>query len=360
MQKKKVLIIFPKDSEALFNRDSHASFGGASVQLYNIACELSSRHDILPLSGIPSVDKIDFKDSDSFNFVTLYKQGTALPVRAMSLFFTILRANPHSIIQRGLTPFSPLIALFCAFTGKKLIFMFAHDREALGRYQQSEKRALLLKALLRFSKQLVVQNSFQYNQLKTWSHKLTLLNSGYLLPDKKDFSKDGSILWVGRLVKWKQPELFIKLADCYPHEHFVMIAPVVKDEEQYGRQIAEEVGKRSNIEYLPFCSYHEINSFYEKAKVFVNTSSQEGFPNTFIQAAMFATPLLSLNTDPGEFIRTYNCGIFCNNSFDRLKEALKDLLSEQKRYKTLSDNAFAYVKEHHNIQLTIDRLITLL
>ncbi|MFX1385557.1 MAG: glycosyltransferase, partial [Promethearchaeota archaeon] len=90
-----------------------------------------------------------------------------------------------------------------------------------------------------------------------------------------------------------------------------------------------------------------------RAKVFVNTSLSEGFPNSFNQAMNSSTPILSLNINPDDFIRKYQVGLFCNNDFNSLKENLSQLLKEEKLWNKYSENAYNYVYNEMNIEKSI-------
>ena len=60
--RKKIAVVFPKDSESLFN-NKKCTFGGATVQLYNYALEMAKYHDVyclVPETTIP--DRSKFKD----------------------------------------------------------------------------------------------------------------------------------------------------------------------------------------------------------------------------------------------------------------------------------------------------------
>jgi glycosyltransferase involved in cell wall biosynthesis len=164
--------------------------------------------------------------------------------------------------------------------------------------------------------------------------------------------KRDTVLWVGRSTHLKRPELFIKLAESTPNEMFAMVCQEATDDENYAALMAQakEVENLQFIERVPFS---EIDSYFQRAKVFVNTSDSEGFPNTFVQACNCATPILSLKVDPDGFITKHNCGIGCNGNWQRMLDSLKVMLAE-KHYVKLGENARKYAEAHHDITKIVE------
>jgi hypothetical protein len=69
----------------------------------------------------------------------------------------------------------------------------------------------------------------------------------------------------------------------------------------------------------------------------VNTSTAlgEGFPNTFIQAWLRGTPVLSLEVDPDSLLADGRLGLCSNSSSDQLIRDLHTLLGDPTRLKTM-------------------------
>ena len=104
-----------------------------------------------------------------------------------------------------------------------------------------------------------------------------------------------------------------------------------------------------NLRFHGFVPYHKVNEYFEKASIFVNTSSIEGFPNTFIQAWMHYTPVVSLNVDPDGIIRNEKLG-FCSSTFKQLVSDVTTLLEDERLRKTMGENARKYVEREHDIR----------
>jgi glycosyltransferase involved in cell wall biosynthesis len=345
--KKKVAIIFPKDSESLFN-GSRKTFGGATVQLYNYARELGRFHSVhafLPLARDAKVKK-----TAGISVVPTFDPSESLGARIIRLHKRFMELRPHVVIQRGLAGLSPLMALYCFLFGMRFIFMYAHDRESRGRYQGSGKRNPLYFLLLLFASKLVVQSEYQRVRIPIlFRHKTVRIASGYSMGDARPGNKKG-VLWVGRIEPWKRPESFIELAGKMPRVPFTMVAPAFRGFEDYAARIYRMAEGMKNLTIIDFVPFDEIDGYFRRAKVFVNTSTEEGFPNTFVQACMNFTPIVSLNVDPDGFIERHGVGFFCHDDDEKLFDSLLGLMKDRALFRRCSESAHLYARENHSIE----------
>lgn len=359
---KKIMIIFPKDSEAVFNKESGRTFGGATVQMYLLAKEMRRNKDSEVYSMICDYDIINFNDTDKFNLIKSFKETDSFPVKIFKTHRRISKIKPDVIIQLGLTNESCLMALYCYLKKIKFVFMFAHDVEVKRKFQSSGKRCYLFSLLMRFSPLMIAQNKFQLETLQrnysSYKNKITLLYNGF--PFKKQpVKKEKSILWVARSDSWKRPELFIKLASLNPEIKFVMICSNSGDDQFYN-ELLELSGKTKNLEFIRFVSFDKIDIYFEKGYIYVNTSDHEGFPQVFIQAVMNGMPILSLNVNPDDFITSNNCGMVFNGNFDLMNQQMQKLVKNSKLYKSYSDNSYSYFLEKHNTEHNTAQLLNMI
>ncbi len=360
--KKKVMVIFPKDSEALFNSESTRTFGGASVQMYLFAKELKKNHGLDVYSLICDYEKINFKESEEFQLIKSFKENDSYLAKLIKTHRIISKTRPRFIIQHGLTNESCLMALYSYLRNIKFIFMFAHDNEVQKKFQASGKKSYLFNLIIRYSFLLIVQNKYQYNSLlekfNPYKEKIHLLYNGF--PRKNRLKKkDKIILYVARSDKWKRPDLFIQLASLLPEYKFVMICPNSGDDEYY-QYLIDKSKPVKNVEFIKFVPFSQIDRYFEKASMFVNTSDYEGYPQTFIQAVMNSVPILSLKVNPDEFITTYNCGRVLNGNFGQMSDQIDLIMKNPDLYKELSDNAYDYFLNKHNISENVNKLVKFL
>ncbi|MFC1525136.1 glycosyltransferase family 4 protein [Planctomycetota bacterium] len=333
-------------------------FGGSEIQLYQLAKELV-RDESFEVSFV--VGDFGQKNLLYINGIKVYKgfkppgyiishlsqQAIRPPLRLGRILH---RVSADIYIQRAATWVTGIIALFCKLFHKKFVYMVAHHIDVSGEY--AEKNGLRGRAFdwgLKKADLVITQNKEQINLLAERYHKrICLIKTIYPVENISPVEKD-SILWVGRGETWKQPKLFIQLAQQFPQERFIMICqPAV----YYGavfEQIKKQAQKISNLSFIEYVPFGEIDQYFRKAKVLVNTSDYEGFPNTFIQATKNKTPLLSFKVNPNNLINRYQCGFCAEGNFAKMVDQLKELLNNKLAWEQSSKNGFIYAREHHNL-----------
>jgi glycosyltransferase involved in cell wall biosynthesis len=353
----KIAVIFPKDSEALFNKDSSRTFGGASAQMYLIAKELANIPSIDCYSIIPHYKKINFKDAPLFTLISAYYEKSNFVLRVLSFVFTLIRVRPAIIIQHGLTPFSGILAFFSKIVKIKFIYMFASDVEVKGLSQEGEQTVKFFKQLIKYTTLLISQNEFQKKYLSMSYGKYSLkLYNGFAIQNGKS-EKDGTVLWVGRCVKSKRPELFLKLALRFPKSQFVMICPRSIDTKLFDA-IKSQALSLTNVKFLDFVPFAEIQQYYNKSSIFISTSEKEGYPQTFIQSFIAATPVVTMsNIDPDNLITTNDLGSVCN-SYTQLEQEVEILLNNIPMLQRKSTNAYSFAKKNHSIEENVRKLLS--
>src|SRR5205807_8919507 len=58
-------------------------------------------------------------------------------------------------------------------------------------------------------------------------------------------------------------------------------------------EVRREASRRPNLGFHGRLSYHDTNALYARARLLVNTSEVEGFPNTYLQAWINGVPVSS-------------------------------------------------------------------
>src|SRR5690606_40570488 len=89
-------------------------------------------------------------------------------------------------------------------------------------------------------------------------------------------------------------DLALSVAAQLPKRRFVMIGGPLPGTAAYYERIAAAAACVPNVRFLGALPHDEVNAYIARAKVLLNTSTVEGFPNTFLQAWARAVPVVSL------------------------------------------------------------------
>ena len=142
----------------------------------------------------------------------------------------------------------------------------------------------------------ILQNQAQAAMLRsTRGREGVLIPNVHSEPGAGVAAIDGPILWVGTMAAIKRPGLLLELAALLPHRRFVMIGGVgaAADAQLFYEQVAKAAAGLSNVDFAGFVPPAEVGLRFDGAALLVNTSSAEGFPNTFLQAWRRGVPSLS-------------------------------------------------------------------
>lgn len=350
-----------------FIKNGKGASGGSELQLYQFATYLAENR-IKDVSFVVS----DFGQSHikKFGFVKVYKAYKIFKINIKFVsffyyFFSFLRTlkniNADIYVQRAAGFETGVVALFCRIFKKKFVYMAAHKIDCNDEYIKNNFfNGKSYKFGLEKADLTIVQAK-EYKKMleENFGVKSIILKNGFYLPKEKNELERKYILWVARLDKWKQPEIFLELADANPNEKFVMIAPYSMSK-GYSKGIEQRARKIDNLEFIPGVDFYKIDDYFKKAKIFVNTSKYEGFPNTFIQSAMHGVPIVSLNVNPDNFLIKHDCGFCAGGSNEKMAEEMNKVLANKHDWLRLSENAYKYAKENHDIEKIAGKFIKLL
>jgi glycosyltransferase involved in cell wall biosynthesis len=132
----------------------------------------------------------------------------------------------------------------------------------------------------------------------------------------------------------------------------VVMNPAVQDIHEECIRRAKELPNVTLLERVPF---ELIEGYFANARLHLNTSLFEGFPNTFLQAAKYGVPTISLQVDPGDMLSHHGCGLVCNGNFDKLETGTRDLMKDSALRDQMGQRALHYVRAHHDKDVLIPR-----
>ena len=346
----KICFICPK-AYPIFNPKVKSTFGGVEVQLYYLANEFSEYKDLKISFMVADYGQGDVEMHKKIKVYKSLNFKDNLIKQIIDFYGVFNKIGADIYIQRGLSPFSGIIGVYCRIFNRKFVYMMSHDRETDGTYEKNNNllKSFFANLVFKYSDLIITQSEYQKRNLKRRKIESIIIKSGYPILEHIGIKKK-YILWVGRSDDWKKPELFLKLAELNPDFKFVIICPPSTYNPKLSGKINKESQKLNNLKFVDFVPFNQIDKYFQEAKILVNTSTQEGFPSTFIQAAKNKTPIVSLNVNPDNFLEEYNCGVCCNNNFELMNKNLNILLSDKNSYKRMSENTYNYVKKNHDLK----------
>ena len=344
----------------LFNPEKNLKFGGAEVQMYLLATELAKDENFDVNFVVLDMGQ---KKKEEYNGVKVhkaYKRGRSVfnLIRApFKLITTLFKIGPDVVINRAAGVEVGFSCFYTKIFRKKFIYSIAHDRDVdKSRFQGT--RGKIFKYGFERADQYIAQSKKQKEILEKSYNKefsnLVIIPNGFHINENPQSSKD-FVLWVGSSIDCKRPEIFADLAEDFPEERFVMIMTKSKAALEKWHKIEQRAKDIDNLKLIEQVPFKEIDSYFAQAKVFVNTSTAEGFPNTFLQTMMVETPILSLNVDPDDFIKVNDCGIVCRDSYENMKKSLGVLLNDKEKRNKMGEKGYQYLKANHDVKNNIKK-----
>lgn len=158
--------------------------------------------------------------------------------------------------------------------------------------------------------------------------------------------KEVDFLWVSRCQPVKRPHLFLDLVEALPERSFEMVCP--REDVGLWDTVSARAEKLANLRFVEKVPYHEIQGRYDAARVFVNTSEWEGWPNSFIQAGLGRTALLSLAVNPDGIFERFGLGCFADGEMERLKAQARGMVSDPAGLERMQEGSVRFVAEMHD------------
>lgn len=246
------------------------------------------------------------------------------------------------------------IGLMCKKLGITKIIRIPNDNILDERINIDHKgsEAFFVRQGLKFSDITLAQNDFQYRILTTKFPRSTVfkifnpvvIDYEYLL--SKEYSKNGYIAWVANFRFQKNLSLLFKIASRLPNMNFKVAGEPLFPLDPETEENLNLLNKLPNIEFMGIMKRNEILPFMAKANFLLNTSRYEGFSNTFLEAMITGTPILtSENVNPDGIINSNRIGYVYKNEGDLVNFLTSISIYE---YSEMSKNCLFFVQENHD------------
>lgn len=356
----RVCVINPFGYE-LFDPSARASrvFGGAEVQLYYLATGLA-RLDDFEVSMVVERPQVPADTvREGVRMITVPRERRALagirnrvPIPSAAYLAAMREADADVYLQRGGAVLTGDVALHCRLNHRRFAFMSAHDWDCDHHHRAGAQylAGSYYAAGLRRADIVYAQSQFQHDQLeRNHGVKSVVQRTVYPAAAPTPSAERRHVLWVGRCVDWKRPMAFLDLAETQPDVTFVMACAPYQREQDLYEAVAHRAETIPNVRFLGFVPFSETADLFRHAYVAVNTSTAEGFPNTYAQAARVATPVLALEVDPDNLLEKEDLGACAAGDPALLARHLDQMLNDETTWQRQSSSALNYFSRTHDL-----------
>ncbi len=337
------------DNYPVLNPDcSGANFGGESVQQVLLAkAFVELGYEVSMVVGDQGQKQGEFREG--IRVWKAFSENAGLPVvrfihpRFTSVWHALKLADADIYYQSCAGVVTGYVGRFCQKYGRQFVFRLAHDSdctpgEQLIKYWRDRR---IYEYGLRHADMIAAQGVNQVSLLRQhYALESTPVNMAVELPSDSVIDKthrDIDVLWVNNIRDFKRPDLLIDVARQLPQYRFVMIGGKARGFEHLFQTIDKQAKTLGNVEFLGAVPYHKVNNYFLRAKLFLNTSDQEGFPNSFLQAWIRRTPVVSF-FDPDGLIAAERMGSVPDDVASMV-DSITNLLTDEGLLKAAADRA---------------------
>jgi len=188
------------------------------------------------------------------------------------------------------------------------------------------------------AKTVIVQNEKQRERIRRIYFKDPKKIPSLFEPLNVDFSKKEGVCWVGNLREIKRVELFLDLVKRVKGVNFYLVGRIP---ERYRNLI----GGLENLKVFGELPYEETVKIIATSKAYINTSKEEGFPNTFLESWYYKTLVITFDADPDGLI-SKGLGVKVKD-LDEAERVIRDLEEDFGKFSDITERAYLYVVNNH-------------
>jgi glycosyltransferase involved in cell wall biosynthesis len=291
---------------------------------------------------------------------------------ASSLYGTLRRLRPSVIYQRVACAYTGICAFYSRRSSIPMIWHVAHDSDVTPQLLERGRnvpRQLLEKWAVEYgarnATRIVVQSRHQAGLLRNNYSRHAALIPNFHPTATEAIVKSGplTVIWIANLKPWKRPDVFVRLAGSFgkrPDVRFIMVGspPPSTGNREWREALTRSIDATSNLEFVGQKTHAEVNDLLARSHIFVNTSTQEGFPNTFIQAWMRDVAVVSLSVDPDGVLERERVGV-CARTEAALEVAVRALLDDPTARSGYAQRGREHAAAHHSLD-NVRRLVDLI
>jgi glycosyltransferase involved in cell wall biosynthesis len=246
-----------------------------------------------------------------------------------------------------------LTSLFSRRHRRKLVFRIASDmdcepRKLLIEYNYWRDRRIYEYGLRR-ADAILAQSVHQQDAMRR-NYGLASTLASMLVDQPREVltweQRTIPVLWVSNIRQLKRPDLVLEFAAGMPETAVHLIGGRIADSANLFDVIHQRAGGLPNVVFHGQIPYHDVNDYFAKARVFMNTSDIEGFPNSYLQAWSRGTPVVAF-FDPDGLIAREGLGVVVRD-MKEMRQAVEELTTNRERWLAVSARCVAFMRREFN------------
>ena len=175
--------------------------------------------------------------------------------------------------------------------------------------------------------------------------------------DKWGLDEGSYLLYLGRLVPEKRPELLIEAFKKLDTDKHLVIAGGGSDTSEYETSLREAAQGDNRIVFTGFVSGEPLEELYSNCYAYVLPSDVEGMPMSLLEAMAYGRCCVTSDIPECADVLAGNGVTFEKGSADSLRSTMRGLLADGNRGRVLGAAAKAHVEQTYNWDSVVERTL---
>jgi glycosyltransferase involved in cell wall biosynthesis len=338
-----------------FSNEDHQITGGSERQIKYLVDALLSNEikvQVLLTNSTNHVSNVN----ENLCIKNLWGAKSNFLYKIFKLSLSLMASNQY-IYLRGLSWAHLYIIFISRLLGRKIILSMTSDIQCV------KSNSVFINIMRNSSLHLVSTLLSQTNKQKSllsnnFNVKSTvyynLISSSYLNKSYKNRNLFGSrsidALWIGTIEPRKGIPYLIDLAKRFPDKKISIVGNGRIREKDFESDMLNQLKSLNNVSLLGFIQPQMVGDLISSSKVLLNTSpiidkgvTKEGFPNVFLEAWLFGTPVVSLFHDPDDLLINKGLGHICHN-METFYHSINELSQNEYVWNDISERCETWIK----------------
>lgn len=180
-----------------------------------------------------------------------------------------------------------------------------------------------------------------------------------VINEKWNLERDSYLLYLGRLVPEKRPELLIEAFKTLDTNKHLVIAGGSSDTSAYEKELRAAAQGDNRIVFTGFVTGEPLAELYSNCYAYVLPSDVEGMPMSLLEAMAYGCCCATSDIPECADVLAGNGVTFEKGSADSLRSALRALLADAGRAGALGAAAKAHAEKTYNWDSVVERTLEL-